>query len=251
MIDSHCHLFESEKLLEEIEEAQSAGVNKFVCAGAGLLETRTAIKLAENNPSVFVAAGFGYSPKNRNVENWEQKLIKLAASPKVVAIGECGLDYYEGISDSLKSKQIEWFEMHIRVAKNLGLPIVVHCRNAFEETYKILKLSGAVAQLHCFTGDKLWMNKFIEIGCYISFGGIITFKKSSELRDVVFATPKDRILVETDAPYLAPEPYRGSRNEIKNVMIVASKVAELRSETIEEVDSYTTKNAYRLFNKMV
>jgi len=251
MIDSHCHLFESENTSNEIETANLAGVKKFICAGAGLLETRTAIKISEQDDKVYVAAGFGYSPENKDPNDWELKLIKIADHTKVIAIGECGLDFYTGITETQKRKQIRWFEMHVRVAKKTGLPLVVHCRNAFEETYQIIKTNEVLAQLHCYTGDEEWMKKFIDVGCYISYGGIITFKRSEELRSVVTKTPQERLLVETDAPYLAPEPFRGNRNEVKNVMIVANKVAELRQQTIDEVDKYTTENTYRLFNKMV
>ncbi len=250
MIDCHCHLFESEDVVGEIEEFKMAGGTHLICNGAGVETSKKALELAEKFPEVFATAGIHPEESSKHEILNPKEFINILSHRKVVAVGECGLDYYENTTEEEKQWQRELFEFNLNLAKETKLPIVVHCRNAFEDVYGMVKDLDIVGQMHCYTGNEKWMRKFVDLGWYISFGGILTFKSSHQLRDVVKMTPQERLLVETDAPYLAPEPIRGTRNKSQNVMIVARLIADLRGQTVEEVDRYTTENAKRLFSKL-
>lgn len=246
MIDSHCHLndllYKKEEVGGLIKEAKERGVTTMICNGAGVESSKKAIALSEKYAEVWATVGI--HPEEGKVPGGLSDLVKHR---KVVAIGECGLDYREETTEEDKKWQRKLFEFNIKLAKENNLPVVVHCRNAYEEVYEQVRHLGLIGQMHCFTGNYDWMRKFVDLGWYISFGGILTFKRSGELREVARQTPQERILVETDAPYLAPEPVRGSQNEPKNVMIIAAALASIRGQTGEEIDRFTTENAKRLF----
>ncbi len=248
MTDSHCHLVDEKYYPKEtdqiVQNAVNVGVEKLISAGAGFEHSKQTVLLAEKYESVYATVGMGYEPDERYRLNNLRDLLK---SKKVVAIGECGLDFLPETTDELKKKQVELFTEHIALAKEMKLPLIVHCRNAFETVFELVKDTGVLGQLHCFTGHEQWMRRFVDLGWYISFGGIVTFKKSEELREVLKQTPQERILIETDSPYLSPEPLRSERNEPANLKIIAEQVANVRSETFESVASYTSQNAVRLF----
>ena len=225
--------------------------------GGGGESSRQAIELAEKYTCVWATVGVHPECKgDLRTFGLREILIDLAKRPKVVAIGECGLDYDESpprespfghSRGENEERQRELFEMNVGLARETGLPLVVHCRNAFEDVWGIVNGVGVVGQMHCWTGDETWMKRFVNAGWYISFGGILTFKNSVLLREVAKVVVEDRLLIETDAPYLAPEPVRGSKNTPANVKYVLNCLAEVRGWTAERADKITSENARRLF----
>jgi len=259
VIDAHCHLedpaFEG-KIGEAVARAKEAGVTGMISCAGSIEESRKATETAKKYDEVWAAVGVhpeAIQDSGFRIYDSRDFLLKLSRHPKVVAIGEAGLDFYENTSEEEKRRQIELFKFNIALAKETGLPLVVHCRKAFEEVYEILNEydeAPKAVQMHCFTGSSDWAEKFLKLGCYLSFGGIITFKNAEDIRRSLRMTPDDRLLLETDSPYLAPEPLRGSRNEPKNVKIVIEAAADLRGQSIEEIDRITTLNTQRLFPKI-
>jgi len=241
MVDAHCHLYEFDELDAVVQKAKEAGVDTMICAGADLASSKKSIVIAEKYPGVYATVGAhpeaGYDVKRSD-------FVSLLGK-NVVGIGECGLDYNSEISDEDKAEQQELFKFNIDLAKETKLPLVVHCRNAFRDVFELLDYDRV--QMHCFTGNLERMQECVNRSWYVSFGGIITFKKSADLREVVKQVPEDRLLIETDSPYLAPEPVRGGRNTPANVKIVAELVAKLRGTSINEIDKITTMNAKELF----
>ena len=231
MIDAHCHLY-------EIEEGgwMDNGLEAMICCGSGTKNSQESVELARKYANVY--ATVGVHPENISDRD-EGKLLELAKDKKVVAIGECGLD-------SESEAEVELFKFNIGLAQKTGLPLVVHCRGMFEKVFEILDYDRA--QMHCFTGNMAQMEECVRRGWYISLGGILTFKKSEYLREVAKIVPEDRLLTETDAPYLAPEPVRGSRNIPGNVKYVVDCLAGLRGKSVEYMDQVTSENARRLFN---
>ncbi|MDO8488419.1 MAG: TatD family hydrolase [bacterium] len=254
MIDSHCHLNDKEfigRIAEVISTAKEVGVTRLICNGWDMSSTQSAIEIAEKNSGVFATVGLGYEPPSEPLDQIKDQLISLAASPLVVAVGECGLDFTDSTSDEDRQKQLELFNFHILLAQELELPLVVHCRNAHQQVYQTFKnTSFTRAQMHCWTGDWEWAKKFIDLDCFVSFGGITTFKSSESLRDVVKKTPTEKILIETDSPYLAPEPVRSQPNSPANLIHTAKLIAQLRSLTLTEVDQLTSANSLTLFPKL-
>lgn len=241
MIDAHCHLQEFEDLQAVVSSASKAGITGMICAGADLESSKKAIEIANKFPGVWATAGIhpeGNQNANVKSQNLKSNLLNLLRLPKVVAVGECGLN-----TDS--DEEVELFKFNIELAKETGLPLVVHCRNQFKKVFEVVDYDKV--QMHCFTGNMEQMQECVKRGWYISFGGIVTFKSSHELRAVAKAVPEDKLLIETDAPYLAPEPVRGSRNIPANVKIVAAKIAEVRSTSINQIEEVTTENARQLF----
>lgn len=256
MIDAHCHLtdpaFEKEIGIV-IEKAKIAGVKAMINNAGNLEESKRGVELAEKYPEVWTTVGINPTESTKSKILSSKEYLKLTNHKKVIANGETGLDYREGITDEEKNLQTDLFKWNLELAKEAELPVVVHCRNAWEEIYQVLRVQCSFLkgiQMHCWTGSREWAEKFLDLGCYLSFGGIITFKKSQELREVVRLTPEEKLLLETDAPYIAPEPVRGSRNESGNVKIIAEAVAQARNISREEVDRLTTLNTRRLFEKL-
>lgn len=245
MIDAHCHLHEFSDVEAEIKKCKEAGVTAIISNGAEVNSSKQELEIAKQFEQVWATVGQhpegGFMVKN-------SEFIEMANHPKVVAIGECGLDYTPETTANEKAKQRELLLFNVDLAKKTNLPLVVHCRNAFDDIFELIDYD--LVQMHCFTGNNEQMNKCVNRGWYISFGGIITFKKSVELREAVARVPEDRLLIETDSPYLSPEPIRGERNFPANVRIIAQAVAEARSTSIDEIDTLTTQNTLRLFSKM-
>ena len=254
LVDSHCHLdFPdlAQRLPEILERMQQNGVGCAVCIGVNLEDFPRVLALAESHPHLY--ATVGVHPEYTDTEEpTEQKLIELAAHRKVIAIGETGLDYY------WQKDRPEWqrdrFRRHIRAAITTGKPLVVHMRDAADDTLRILDEEGAQTVggvMHCFTETWDVARQALDLGFYISFSGIVTFKNALAIKETAEKTPLDRILVETDSPYLAPVPYRGKTNEPAYVRHVAEEIARLRKLSLEEVSDATTANFFNLFQHAV
>lgn len=250
-IDSHCHLdrLDFAKLGTDLEGALAAararGVKHFLCVGVDLETLPNVLAVAEAYDDV--SASVGVHPLHLDsLEPEIEQLIELAAHPKVVAIGETGLDYhYEQESPADQQRR---FRKHIEASRRTGKPLVVHTRAARADTIAILREEGATAGvMHCFTEDWDMAKAALDLGFYISFSGIVSFANADELRDVARKVPLDRILIETDSPWLAPVPYRGKTNQPAYVVDVARVIGELRGIDIEAVGEQTTENFRRLF----
>jgi len=251
-VDSHCHLSfpELRERLPEIRAAMAAAqVDRALCICTTLEEFDDVHALATGFDNFWCSAGV--HPDNEDVrEPSVDDLIALAARPRVVAIGETGLDYYRlnGRSVADMEWQRERFRTHIRAARATSLPLVVHTRSASDDTVAILREEGAEAGVfHCFTETDAVARAALDLGFYISFSGILTFKTAQALRDVASFVPMDRCLIETDSPYLAPVPYRGKTNSPAYVPFVAQQIAQLKGIPVEAVAQATTANFERLF----
>ncbi|HET8733860.1 MAG TPA: TatD family hydrolase [Anaeromyxobacteraceae bacterium] len=254
LVDSHAHL-DIEDLEGGIdgvvERAAAAGVSRIVAVGLWRAPGSfgNALELARARPGVFAAtAGIHPHECARVPEaDWAES-ARLAADPAVVGVGETGLDYHYDLSP--REVQRESFRRSIRIARDVGKPLVVHVREADADCAALLRDEGVPAAggvIHCFTGDWPAARTYLDLGLHVSVAGIVTFKTAEAIRDAVRRIPRDRLLVETDSPFLAPVPFRGKRNEPAHVLHVAKKVAELWGATLEEVALHTTANARRLF----
>lgn len=250
LVDSHCHLdFPdlSRRLPEILGRMNENGVGWAVCIGVNLEDFPGVLALAESHPNLY--ATVGVHPEYADAEDpSEGKLAELADHPKVIAIGETGLDYYW--QKDRPQWQRDRFRRHIRAAIRARKPIVVHMRDAADDTLSILKEEGAQAVggvMHCFTETWEVARDALDLGFHISFSGIVTFKNALAIKEVARKTPLDRILLETDSPYLAPVPYRGKPNEPAYVRHVAEEVARLRGLSPEQVGEATTTNFFNLF----
>lgn len=253
-IDSHCHLSFQElraQLPAILDAMRGAQVQQAICIATTLEEFPAVLALAEAHDHLF--ASVGVHPDNEGVrEPTVDELVRLAAHPKVVAIGETGLDYYRlsGRTVADMAWQRERFRVHIRAAQATGKPLVVHTRSSSEDTLAILKDEGRGAVrgvFHCFTEDLATAQAAIDLGFHISFSGIVTFKNAQSIRDVAQAMPRDRVLIETDSPYLAPVPYRGKLNTPAYVPHVAETLAQLWNEPVAAVAATTSANTRALF----
>lgn len=253
LVDSHCHLdfndFE-EDFEDMLARARENGVTAMLNAGNNIDELDKQLEISEKYPFIYTAVGVHPHNAAEYPDIRAEDFIAKAAHKKVVAIGECGLDYY--YEEAPYDAQLERFARHIEAAKLANLPVIVHSRDAQEDTIRLLKEHDAGSTgfvLHCFTGDKKIAQDALDLGGYLSFSGIVTFKNATQIQEVASWVPSDRYLVETDCPYLAPIPFRGKRNEPSYVRYVARKVAFLRGETLEKVAEDSTKNFFRLFSK--
>ncbi len=254
LIDSHCHLdcldlsSYGESLDRLLDAAREAGVHRFLSVGVDIESSRKILKLATKYSDVDVSIGLHPLQDSIPVIPSVDELIALASHPKVVAIGETGLDNHYGKESS--SWQQESFIVHLRAASELLKPVIVHTREAHNKTIEILRNYANIRSagvLHCFTETLEMACEAIELNFYISFSGIITFKNATSLRDVVSKIPLDRILIETDSPWLAPIPHRGKSNEPKYVSEVAKLIAEIKEITLDEVCETTSYNYQQLF----
>lgn len=250
LIDTHAHL-NSEKFLDVVEEtiakAHKAGVEKIVVVGFDRETNRNAVKLAEQYENIFAVVGWHPVDAIDFTEEDLQEVEKLASHEKVVAIGETGLDYYW--DKSPKEVQKEVFRKQIRLAKRHELPIVIHNRDATEDLIKILEEESASEVggiMHCFSGSVETAKKCIDMNLHISFAGPVTFKNAKQPKEVALEVPLDKILIETDCPYLAPHPHRGKQNEPAYVSLIAEEIAVIKGVTYEEVAKATTENAIKL-----
>src|SRR5258708_4587719 len=253
VIDSHCHLADAkfrDDVEGAIERAHAAGVAQIVSVGAiGSIENdRLTTEIAERHKNVFAAVGLHPHDAKDCTSDRIAALKELASSKKVVAIGESGLDFH--YTHSSLEAQVASLRRHLELAAELDLPIVIHCRDAEARLVEIVRAVGIPRRggvIHCFTGDIDAAREFVTLGFHISFSGIVTFKNSSTVRDTAPTIPADRVMVETDAPYLAPEPYRGRRNEPAFVVRTLEVLAQLRNVDVLTMSAQVIANASRLF----
>ncbi|MDR2239932.1 MAG: TatD family hydrolase [Zoogloeaceae bacterium] len=250
LVDSHCHLDFPElagRIDQVLESMRDAGVGAALCIGVSMEGLPKVLALAERHANLF--ASVGVHPEHQDcLEPDAATLARHARHPRVVGIGETGLDYYW--HKDKPEWQRERFRTHVRAARESGKPLIIHTREAAEDTLRILREEGAEAVggvMHCFTESQDVADKALELGFFISFSGIVTFKNARQLKEVAKRVPLDRLLVETDSPYLAPAPHRGKVNEPAYVRHVASEIATLKGIGIEEVEKATTTNFCRLF----
>ena len=255
LVDSHCHLdfpdFAPE-LDAVVERARAAGVGRMVTISTRVKKHAQVLAVAERFPDVFCSVGTHPHHSHEELEIDANTLISLSKHPKIVAIGEAGLDYHYDTGP--RDLQAKSFRQHIAAARETGLPLVIHARDCDDDMAQILTEEtgqGAFpAVLHCYTGGRALAFKAIDLGLHISFTGILTFKRSDDLRAIAAALPADRIMVETDSPYLAPLPYRGKRCEPAYVAETAKVLASVRGVSDDEIAAQTTENFFRLFNKV-
>jgi TatD DNase family protein len=252
-VDSHCHLdrvaldhYEND-FKRFVSTTIDSGIGHMLCVSIDLESWPSMVSLVEPYPQISISVGVHPNDRDRRDPS-PVELVELAQHPKVVAIGETGLDYFHGTGE------LDWqrdrFRQHIEAAKQAEMPLIIHTRNAKSDTLSIMQSEGADqvgGVMHCFTEDWSMAEQAIEMGFYISFSGIITFKNAADLREVVQQIPIERLLIETDSPYLAPVPYRGKPNQPLYVRQVAECVAELKNLSVEEVARTTADNYYQCF----
>jgi TatD DNase family protein len=253
LIDSHCHL--TDRQFDEdweamLERARAAGVGRFIVIGANgdFVHNEKAVALAQAHADVFAVVGVHPHDAKTITDDTYLKLHELAQHPKVVGLGETGLDFY--YDNSPREEQRTHFRKFIRLARELDLPLSMHVRDAYAEATELLRVEGERAirgVMHCFTGTAEEAHALLDLGLYLSFSGIITFKSAKDLRAVVREVPLDRLLIETDCPLLAPVPYRGKRNEPAYVVQVAKTIAEVKNISFAEIAASTQRNTETLF----
>jgi len=249
MIDSHCHLDDSKfdaDRAETIQRALDAGVSQLLAIGTGNgpPDLEAAIRLGERYPFIYATVGVHpHDASKATPETWD-RLSQLAQHPKVLAIGEIGLDYHYDFSP--RSVQAESFERQLTIAQQAGKPIVIHTREAWNDTLQALSRWQSGGIMHCFTGNPEQARQALDRGFHLAFGGVITFPKAEETRAAARLAPEDRILIETDCPYLAPVPHRGKRNEPAFMVEIARRLAEVRGVTPASIAEVTTANFERL-----
>ena len=248
MIDVHAHLDAFEDVKDVIKEAKKRGVKKIVTAGYNLLSSKRSMKIANEFDGVYAVVGVHPENVEEVDKNYLEDLKSLAINKKVVGIGEIGLDYH--FTTETKEKQKKMFIDQIELANNLGLPIVVHSRDAMGDTLEILKTHTPKfgGLMHCYSGSIESAKELLKLNFSFSFGGGCTFKNAKNVCAVIENLPLEKIMLETDCPYLAPVPHRGERNEPKYIPLIAEKIAELKNVSLEEVVNETTENAEKLFN---
>ncbi len=247
--DTHAHLDDgrfSEDREAMIQSVFDSGVNLVVNVGADMDGSKASVHLASQYDGIYAAVGIHPYDAQSMTEEDIEVLRELSKSPKVVAVGEIGLDYHYDEAD--KDKQKEWFLRQIKLAEELSLPYIVHDREAHADCLEVIKKSGYFrGVMHCFSGSSEMARELCDLGFYISFAGPVTFKNGKKAKEAAKNVPLDRILIETDSPYLSPEPYRGQRNDSSKVRFVAKEIAELRGMTEEVLANITLENGKRFF----
>ncbi|WP_234024825.1 TatD family hydrolase [Tsuneonella amylolytica] len=254
LIDSHCHL-EYEGVVDDrdgvLARARAAGVTGMLNISTRRREWDKVVGTAESQPDVWASVGIHPHEADQHADLGREELLAAAANAKVIGIGESGLDYYYDKSD--RAVQRDLFRMHIGVARETGLPIIIHTRDAEADTSAILademEKGAFPALIHCFTASKAFARTVLDLGLTISLSGIVTFKNARELQEIAAGLPADRLLVETDSPFLAPIPHRGRPCEPAFVRDTAQFVADLRGQAVEELAEITTDNFFGLFSK--
>jgi TatD DNase family protein len=251
-IDSHCHLdrlnlsLYDDNLANVVQAAKDVKVDKLLCVSVTLKDFPAMAEATKGFDNVMLSCGM--HPLNQEDEVNVEELLTLASNPAVIAVGETGLDYH--YAPETKAVQLDSFKKHITVAKELKKPLIIHTRAAQQDTLDLLRSENASdvgGILHCFTESWDMAEQAIELGFYISFSGIVTFKNASELREVAKLVPDDKFLIETDSPYLAPVPYRGKENQPAYVVEVAKHLASIRGQSVETIAKLSTDNFNRLF----
>lgn len=255
LIDTHVHLDDpryDQDREDMLARAAQAGVSTFITIGCDLTSSQSAVRLASHTDNIFATVGVHPHEAREVGPDWYPQLRRLAEHPKVVAFGEIGLDFH--YDHSPRDMQCRRFREQIRLAKDLSLPLIIHTREANEETLEILQEEHAReigGVFHCFSGDAQLAQEALHLGFYISFSGIITFRNAGPLREIAATIPEDRLLIETDAPYLTPTPFRGKRNESAYVKLVAEQLATIKFGDspggLDRIAQLTSENAKRLF----
>ncbi|KAF1303552.1 TatD family hydrolase [Enterococcus sp. JM9B] len=251
IFDSHTHLNAeqfNEDIPETIQRAKELGVSEMAVVGFDTLTIEKSLVLSKKYPFIYSIIGWHPTEAGSYSKEIEEDLQQKLTLPKVVALGEIGLDYHW--MEDPKEVQDKVFRRQIAIAKEMNLPISIHMREAIEDTYQILKeedVRDIGGIMHSYSGDAEWAKRFLELGMHLSFSGVVTFKKATDVQEAAQIVPLDKLLVETDAPYLAPVPYRGKRNEPGYTRYVVEKIAELRGVPFEELANQTRDNAHRLF----
>lgn len=248
-IDVHAHLCDDKfnNVKEIVENAEKENVKKIISASYNFASCEKNLEIAKSFDNVFITVGIHPENVEKITENYLEKLENFAQNEKVVAIGEIGLDYHW--RDDNKDLQKRIFVEQIELANKLDLPIVVHCRDAIGDTLQILKeyTPKCESLMHCYSGSIESAKEFVKLGFSFSFGGVVTFKNAKNVQEVLKNIPIERIMLETDCPYMSPEPFRGKINEPKNISIIAEKIAELKNLKISEIEEKTTKNSEKMF----
>ena len=248
LTDTHCHLYykDLKKDLQGVfDRANKLGVNRFICAATNMEDVHQCIEIAENYDQVFCSSGIHPHDTKDAPQNYIERIYNLMSNDNMVAVGEIGLDYFRNISDSnIQKKRLR---EQLKIALAIDKPVIIHNREADEDMINILKdFPGVSGVAHCFSSNLDMANQFLELGYYISFSGNLTFK-NSHLPSVAKELPLDRLLVETDSPFLSPVPFRGKPNEPARVRYVAEKLAEIHNISLEEIASITSDNASKIF----
>lgn len=250
IFETHCHLddsrFEADRQ-EVVTRLRQQGIAAMVNVGYDLESSARSVELAQEHAEIYAAVGIHPHDASGISENGWEQLEKLADAPKVVALGEMGLDYYRDLSP--RPVQQQAFSLQLELANKLKLPVIIHNRDAHQDTIRLLraKVPARGGVLHCFSGSWETAKQALDLGLYISFAGPLTYRNAVNLRQVATLVPLDRLLVETDSPYLTPEPLRGRRNEPAYVRYVVEKLAEIRSMDVEELAARTAENGAKLF----
>ena len=251
LIDSHAHLLSLEDPAGAVSRAVDEGVGRIISIGTGVESSLATMEFSRKYRGVYVSVGIHPHSASDFSEEVMREFEGMVEDPKVVAIGETGLDYH--YMNSSREDQIRSFEAHMELAGRHGLPFVVHVRDAQEELLSMLRgadLGTRPGVIHCFSGDYETAEKYLDLGFFISFSGIVTFKRAEEVRDAAARIPIERLLCETDSPYLAPVPHRGKPNEPRNVVYVARLISELRGLSLEEFTQVVSGNVTELFSKV-
>ncbi len=250
MIDTHAHIHfpQFDKDRDEIVKECEEKLDAVITVGCDLEDSKKAVSVALKGKNIYASVGIHPHEARNYSEKDYDRLVELAKSPKVVALGEMGLDFYRNLSP--KEKQYEIFSMQVEAARELNLPVIIHTRNAAKEMAEFIRknFDGVRGVIHCFSGERELLEAALDAGLYISYAGIVTYPKNEELRETLKYVPSSRLLVETDSPYLSPQPVRGKRNKPTYVAYTAMKVAEVLGLSFTDVDRITTVNAKRLFN---
>ena len=255
-IDTHAHLYDErydDDRADMIARAEEAGVMQIISMGDTMAASAQVVADAERYPALYAAVGVHPESAYVLADEERAQILAWAKHPKVVAIGEIGLDYYWEKDPKVRAVQRELFVAQLNLVRAAGLPVCIHDREAHGDTLAILQAVGRdlTGVLHCYSGSLETARELWKLGYYIGIDGPLTFKNAGKLPAIVREAPQDKLLIETDSPYLAPVPKRGKRNEPAYVVHVAAKIAEIRGESVEEVARYTTENARRLYPKLV
>lgn len=254
IFDTHAH-YDDEAYKEDLDDVlkinREAGISKIVNVAASMKSCITTMNLAEKYEYIYAAVGV-HPEETRDLSEEDMDLItSYCSNEKVVAIGEIGLDYYW--DEPARDIQKKWFIRQLELAREVKLPVIIHSRDAAGDTFDIMKAQNAKdigGVIHCFSYEKEMAKQYLDMGFYIGVGGVVTFKNGRKLKEVVEYTPLDRIVTETDCPYLAPVPYRGKRNSSANIPIIIEEIASIKGISADEVMEVTWKNAHNLYSKI-
>lgn len=255
IFETHAH-YDDDKFTEDRDElimaVHESGVHPIINVGASIHSTQTTLELAKRYPFIYAAVGVHPSDVADLNEDTFAWLKEQTAYAKTVAVGEIGLDYYWDKEADVQEKQRYWFGRQLQLAREADLPVIIHSRDAAADTLQVMRDNHAdtiPGVIHCYSYSPELAQEFVRMGYYIGVGGVVTFKNAKKLVETVQTIPMERILLETDSPYMAPEPHRGSRNDSRNIPYVIAKIAELKGITPQAVERITEENAYRLFAK--